>query len=159
MTEPTPDSFVAEFMEKVLQTVVNEFSAAGVTLPDRRYIFFGMPAADCAQLTVALQQLYLGAPGLPASEPTPCSAPTSAVLRVEVLREVPIPGDRQLTVPVDQLIAATRQQVRDAEIMLQSVSRMCGAAWGGMGVFADITMGTEQGAYAGPVMNLTAGVP
>lgn len=158
MTEPTPDSFVAEFMEKVLQTVVNEFSAAGVALPDRRYIFFGLPAADCAQVTVALQQLYLGSPGLPASEPTPCSAPTTAVLRVEILREVPIPGS-QLTIPVNQLSAAAHQQVRDAEIMLQSVSKMCGATWGGMGVFADVTMGTEQGAYAGPVMNLTAGVP
>lgn len=158
MTAPT-NSFVVEFMEKVLQTVVDEFAAAGVDLPNRRYITFGLPAADCDQVTVALQQLYLGPPGLPASEPTPCSAPTSAVLRVEILRSVPYPGDNSLSVPVEQLVASAEQQIHDAEILLQSVSKMCGATWGGMGVFADVTMGTEQGGFAGPVMNLTAGVP
>lgn len=158
MTTPE-NSFVVEFMEKVLQTVVDEFAAAGVDLPARRYITFAVPAADCDQVTVALQQLYLGPPGLPATEPTPCSAPTSAVLRIEILRPVPIPTDSSLSVPVIELKASAYQQIRDAEILLQSVSRMCGGTWGGMGVFADVTMGAEQGAFAGPVMNLTAGVP
>lgn len=152
-------SFVAAFMERVLDAIVAEFDEAGIELPDRRYITFGIPAADCAQLTVALQQLYLGSPGLPAQEPSPCNAMTTAVLRVEILREVPIPVDRQMTIPVPKLAEAARQQVHDAEIMLQSVSRMCGSTWGGLGVFADILMGTEQGMYAGPVMTLTAGVP
>lgn len=158
MTEPA-ESFVASFMEQVLETIVETFAEAGVPLPDRRYIFFGIPAADCAQLTVALQQLYLGPPGLPASEPSPCSAPTSAVLRVELLREVPIPGDRELTVPIPKMIAAAQEQIRDAELLMESLKPMCGAAWGAMGVFADVLMGTEQGMYAGPVMTLTAGVP
>lgn len=158
MTEPA-ESFVASFMERVLETIVEKFAEKGVELPGRRYIFFGMPAADCAQLTVALQQLYLGPPGLPASEPTPCNAMTSAVLRIELLREVPIPGDREMTVPVAKLTAAANQQILDAEILLDALEPMCGATWGGMGVFADVSMGTEQGMYAGPVMNLTAGVP
>jgi hypothetical protein len=153
------DSFVVTFMRNVLQTVVDEFGRAGVALPDRRYITFAMPAADCSQVTVALQQLYLGTPGLPASEPTPCSAMTSAVLRVEVLREVPAPTNNSLTVPVDALVASAEQQIIDAEILLGSVSKMCGPAWGGLGVFADVAMGPESGMYAGPVMNLTAGVP
>ena len=158
MTTPT-NSFVVAFMEKVLQTVVDEFAAAGVALPDRRYITFGLPAADCAQVTVALQQLYLGTPGLPATEPTPCSAPTTAVLRIEVLRPVPIPSGSDLSPPIAAMEASAEQEILDAEIMLQSVSKMCGASWGGMGLFADVTMGTEQGAYAGPVMTVTAGVP
>lgn len=158
MTTPT-NSFVVTFMEKVLQTVVDEFTAEGVPLPDRRYITFALPAADCAQVTVALQQLYLGSPGLPASEPTPCSSPTTAVLRVEILREVPVPGDRNLSPPVADLAASAQQQIHDAEILLLSVSKMCGAEWGSMGVFADVVMGQEQGMYAGPAMTLTAGVP
>jgi hypothetical protein len=81
------------------------------------------------------------------------------VLRVEILREVPIPSDRSLSVPVLQLSASAEQQIHDAEILLQSVSNMCGAEWGSMGVFADVVMGSEQGGYAGPAMTLTAGVP
>lgn len=153
------DDWVANFMERVLDTIVDAFHEDGVDLPERRYITYGTPAADCAQLTVALQQLYLGSPGLPALEPSPCSAPTSAVLRIEVLREVPIPADREMTVPVEQMIGSAKVQIRDAQILMQAVSRMCGGTWGSMGVFADVLMGTEQGAYAGPVMTLTAGVP
>lgn len=153
------DSFVVAFMERVLQAVVDEFTAAGVDLPGRRYITFGTPAADCAQLTVALQQIYLGSPGLPAQEPTPCNAMTSAVIRVELLRQVPVPGERETSVPVDSLTASAHEQIYDAEILLGSVSKMCGPAWGSLGLFADVTMGIEQGAYAGPVMMITAGVP
>jgi hypothetical protein len=159
VTTSAAESFIAEFMEKVLQTVVQEFTAAGVELPARRYITFALPAADCAQVTVALQQLYLGTPGHPAVEPSPCSAPTTAVLRVEILRSVPTPTGSALSPPVDALSASAHEQILDAEILLGSVSKMCGAAWGGGGVFADVTMGIEQGAYAGPVMNLTVGVP
>jgi hypothetical protein len=100
------NDWVAAFMERVLGAIEDTFVAAEVDLPERRYITFGTPPADCAQLTVALQQLYLGPPGAPVSEPTPCSSPTTAVLRVELLREVPIPQDRDLTVAVPKLIAS-----------------------------------------------------
>jgi hypothetical protein len=146
-------------MERVLGAIEDTFVAAEVDLPERRYITFGTPPADCAQLTVALQQLYLGPPGAPVSEPTPCSSPTTAVLRVELLREVPIPQDRDLTVAVPKLIASAKEQIKDAELLLESTGPMCGATWGAGGLFADVLMGVEQGMFAGPVMNLTIGVP
>ncbi len=94
---------VVPFMEQVLDTIVETFETAGVDLPDRRYITFATPASDCAQLTVALQQLYLGPPGLPAQEATPCTSPTTATIRVEVLRPVPIPDNRN-TAPTQQAL-------------------------------------------------------
>lgn len=151
--------WIAAFMERVLGTIEDTFTAAGITLPERRYITFGTPAADCAQLTISLQQIYLGTPGAPVSEPTPCSSPTTAVLRVELLREVPIPQDRDTTVPVNKLVAAAKEQIKDAELLLESTRPMCGATWGAGGLFADVLMGLEQGMVAGPVMNLTIGVP
>lgn len=151
--------WVAAFMERVLGTIEDTFTAAGVALPERRYITFGTPAADCAQLTVALQQLYLGTPGIPVQEPTPCSSPTTAVLRVEILRETPIPQDRELAVQTIKLVASAKEQIKDAELLLESIRPMCSGTWGAGGVFADVLMGLDQGMYAGPVMNLTIGVP
>jgi hypothetical protein len=151
--------YVAAFLEQVLDTIVATFDEAGVALPDRRFVTFGAPAADCSQVTVALQQIYLGTPGLPPTEPSSCSSPTTAVCHVEILRPVPIPEGRQTSVPVAEMVAAAQVQIRDAELLLLCVSRMCGAVWGNMGVFADVTMGAEQGGYAGPLMTLTIGVP
>lgn len=152
--------YVADFMELILQTVVETFDQAGVTLPDRRFITFGTPAADAEQVTVALQQLYLGTPGTPPTQPSQCNSMTTGVFRVEILRAVPIPEARKTVVAAETIHRAGIGTVTDAELLLRAVSSgMCGTTWGNMGVFADVTTPAEQGALGGPIMTLTAGVP
>lgn len=151
--------YVADFMEVILQTVVDTFTDAGVDLPERRFVTFGTPASDGEQVTVALQQLYLGTPGTPPTQPSMCNSPTTGVFRVEVLRAVPVPEGRKTVVAAETMHEAGIGTVTDGELLLRSISTLCGAQFGGMGVFADVSMPNEQGALGGPIMTITAGIP
>lgn len=151
--------YVADFMELLLQTVVDTFTEAEVSLPERRYITFGTPAADGEQVTVALQQLYLGTPGLPPTAPNSCNSPTTGVFRVEILRAVPVPEGRRTVVDAETLYKAGVDTVTDGEILLRSIGALCGSQVGAMGIFADVSMPAEQGALGGPILTVTAGVP
>lgn len=152
---------VLEFMDLLLEVVVEEFQALGITLPARRYVTHGQTAADCDQLTVSLIQLYRGEPAAPADEPTSCNSRTSAVIEVELLRKVPNVGDtRTGVVQRDALDAAGRQHITDASALLTSMCRLSPPRYffSHNGFFGDVTTGDTQGDYAGPKLTITAAV-
>lgn len=163
MTAPIDSGYVADFMELILAKVVETFTSAGVSLPARRFVTFGTPAADTEQVTVALQQIYLGTPGTPPTQPMKCNSQTTAVVRVEILREVPVPQDRKIMVTAERMQAAGIETITDAELLLQAVNQMCSGsqdtpAMPNLGMFADVSLPAESGALGGPILTLTIGV-
>lgn len=56
--------------QSIMAAVVAQFTAASVDLPDRQVIEAGgLPAWDVDQLTISLQRIYAGLPGLEQGQP------------------------------------------------------------------------------------------
>lgn len=147
---------LAALANGVLDSVVSVFEQAGVTLPERRYIATGETAHDCEQVTVSLQQLYLGPPGDQSETPQRCEAPRTAVLLVEIVRCIPQPG-RNGAPDVAALQATAEQQMIDAYMLLEA-GATAADKWG-LGAMADVTPGQPQGQMQAISMNLIVAVP
>jgi hypothetical protein len=83
---------IVDFMDNVLQRIVDTFESNNVPLPARQYWTVGQTAIDCEQLVVTLIQIYLGPPGDQASSPQRCNMPRTAVMTVTLAREIPVVG-------------------------------------------------------------------
>lgn len=159
---------VVNMLDTILERVVAGFEEYGVELPERRYWTTGQPAADCEQLTVTLNQIYVGPPGDEADEPQRCHSPRTAQLDIQVLRCVPSPvGPRGRAPAAEAIQGSSRSQAIDAWILLDLACTL--DTWEqdnfghqaapGLGVIATVDMGQVEGAYQGPVMHLTVAIP
>ena len=83
---------IVDFLDEVLQRIVDAFESFNIPVPARQYWTVGQPALDCEQLVVTLVQIYLGPPGDQASSPQRCNQPRTAVMTVMISREIPTVG-------------------------------------------------------------------
>lgn len=159
---------VVRMLDTILERVVAGFEEYGVELPERRYWTTGTPAADCEQLTVTLNQIYIGPPGDEASEPQKCHSPRTAQIDVQILRCIPSPqGPRARSISPEAIQAASTQQAIDAWVLLDlaceldtwDVPSPTSGVGPGLGVIATVDMGQAEGAFQGPVMRLTVAIP
>lgn len=129
--------------ETVLGIVVAHFDAAGVDLPERRYVAAGDPSAiawDCDQLCVALRGIGWG----PAEDSAPSSPQVGAglsamgvrhaVLSIQLVRCTPSSGERGTGIPSAEVVhAAGLQFARDGGLLSQALVTACSRTGGLVG--------------------------
>lgn len=163
MTTPAPDldqEAVGQLLLLTLNSVVGVYEQAKVDLPKRQYVWFGQVAADCEQLTVSLAQLYPGNPGSDPSQVERCNGPRTAVVLVQLFRNVPTAsGPRNQGAPAPEDLTSSALAVcRDAYLMLDAAHQVDQSGWR-TGVIAEVTPIDASGGMVGISMSLTIGVP
>lgn len=153
---------LANFLQEVLDRVIDVYSSHNMPLPTRRYYTMATPVVDCEQVCVSFIQMYLGSPGDEASEPRRGQDPRSATVAVQIARAVPIaqqsgqpprPGDIQASAEVSAF---------DAWILMESINKL--DTWSnegpfGLGVIATIDADPPEGGFQTTRMTLTMAVP
>lgn len=153
---------LSEFMQEVLNRVVLVYDSYNMPLPGRRYWTFGDPVIDCEQVVVSFVQLYLGPPGDEQTEPRRCHDPKTAVVSVQIARQVPITQQNGQPPRADDIQAASVVSAYDAWILMESVNLF--DTWSefgsfGMGVIASVDIGTVQGGFQSVNLSLTMAIP
>lgn len=161
----TPDD-IFETAEQILDGIVaiyGEHEGEVSPLPERRYIAVGGQGSqphDCEQVTVSMEQFYVGLPGQPAQIPSNCSSPTSGVFFIEVVRKTAIieqfsrRGGEQVIPPTPaQESEFAKIQMQDARLLMEAGMRI-GENF--IGSVADVSAGPESGGYQAMVMTLIA---
>lgn len=129
-------AIAADLARKFLNGVVDHFAAAGVELPDRRFLAAGNPqliAWDCEQLFVALTGIGIGpAPDAPVQSPRtggPVGAfnVRHAIFSIQLVRCTPTVGENSSDPypPATAIDAAGEQSINDAGLLSDAVVRMC----------------------------------
>lgn len=156
---------LADLMQKVLDTTVAVFESYSIPIPDRKYFTFGDAAIDCEQIVVSFIQLYIGTPGDEATQPQPCSAPRTAVLRVQIARQYPSLMSNGKAPTDESLQTYTVLAACDAWALMESVRDFdswtddFGRPLGNTGVIATVEGATPEGGYMATNMLLTLMVP
>jgi hypothetical protein len=153
---------LADFMQEVLNRVISVYDSFNMPLPGRRYWTFGEPVIDCEQVVVSFVQLYLGAPGAETSEPRRCHDPKTAVISIQVARQIPITQQNGQPPRADDIQAASVVSAYDAWILMDSINLF--DTWSeygsfGMGVVASIDVGSVQGGFQSVNLSLTMAIP
>lgn len=154
---------LARMMDAVLEAVVNVYDQAGVDLPERRYWTLGETVADCEQLTLFVNQIYVGPPGDEAGAPQRCDGPRSANINVQVLRCIPTVSARGTRAPTaEQIQEGSRPLAHDMYLLLDSAAQL--ERWDpyagpGLGVIATVDATPPQGGYQAVNMTLTMAIP
>lgn len=150
-----------EMLDGVLERVETTFQSYNVSLPARRYWTMGRPAVDCAQVTVSLIQMYLGAPGAQVSLPQRCNVPRSATLNISISRETPVVGANGRPPSADKIEQAGTWAAVDAWVLMQSINQL--DQWDetgyGVGVIATLDTPEPEGGFQTVTMQITMAVP
>ena len=115
-------------LQHIMDTIVANYTSAGIDLPERRFTAIGDVASsvadDCEQVTVNFVQAYLGQPGQPDVIPFGCPSAMSGDFVAQVTRCVPGASATGRGIPkpptVEAIEASTLVQAVDAQILLQS---------------------------------------
>lgn len=151
--------YLNEFLQRLLETTVGIYEAAGVPLPSRRYWCLGQAAEDCAQLTVVFQNLALGTPGEQQSEPSPCSGPKFATVQINVTRDM-VNSDNSTPPSADRIQAASEWMGIDAWVLMDNLSAYDVTSYGtrGAGVLATVNTPAPSGNVQTTTLTLTIGM-
>lgn len=149
------------FLDKVLEKVVETYAENNVPLPSRRFWTMGEPAIDCEQVCVSFIQMYLGLPGDQASTPQRCSVPRSAVLSISVSRQIPVVGANGKAPDADKIQYAAEISAVDVWLFMELIRKLDQWEPGeyGMGVIATAEAATAEGGFETTSMQLTMVVP
>lgn len=185
MTEIVDKEEFVDFADYILLNVKNAFDAQGIALPARQYLTVGGRGEvphDTEQLTVTLEQVNAGFPGITATTGMQEYEPRTMTYLVEVVRQIPIPGDSDAPAgstsvsrfdrikaevangqkpeqisPLDLLDDQTlsdfaRTQMRDMACLYSAGMKV--ADQYNQGVAIDVQAGPPSGAYQGVVLSL-----
>jgi hypothetical protein len=152
---------IVDFMDNVLQRIVDTFESYNVPLPARQYWNVGQSAVDCEQLVVTLIQIYLGPPGDQASSPQRCNMPRTAVMTVTIAREIPVVGQNGRPPSAEKISQASQISAIDAYTLMQSINLFDVWEEGGYGpgVIATADIGEPQGGFQLVSLQLTMAIP
>lgn len=152
---------IVDFMDNVLQRVIDTFESANVPLPARQYWTVGQSAIDCEQLVVTLIQIYLGPPGDQASSPQRCNMPRTAVMAVTLAREIPTVGQNGRPPSAEKISQAARISAIDAYTLMQSINLLDVWEEGGFGpgVIATADIPEPQGGFQLVNLQITMAIP
>jgi hypothetical protein len=150
-----------DLLDNVLDSVVSTFQSYNVPLPDRQYWTLGQVAVDCEQLCVVLSQVYLGAPGDPASTPQRCEVARSAVMTVSVARSIPTVGVNGRPPSPEKISQAAEISAVDAWVLISSINTFDQWESGGLGVgvIATVDIPPPEGGFQLVNMQITMAVP
>lgn len=150
---------IARVLVTTLDAIVLTFERANVDLPARRYVHFGGTAADCEQLTVQLDQTYLGTPGGDPNALQRCNGPRTCAMSVQLWRTAPSLGAKGQPPSALSLSEAAVSSSRDAWLLLDSLNQIDVDAGWGTGVIAEVSALPPQGNFRGLTMSLVVPVP
>lgn len=153
---------LANLMRTTLDRVVAIYESYSMPVPDRCYWTLGEPAVDCEQLVVTFIQMYIGAPGYQATEPSRCNDPRSATLHVRISREVPVVGANGRPPKAEVIQSFSELVAYDAWVLMASVQSL--DAWSsadpmGLGIIATVDVAEPEGGYHTTILTLTVAVP
>jgi hypothetical protein len=152
---------VLDFLDNVLQRIVDTFEASHVPIPSRQYWTVGQTAIDCEQLVVTLVQIYLGPPGDQASSPQRCNMPRTAVMTVTISRAIPTVGQNGRPPTADKINEAARVSAIDAYVLMQALNAL--DVWDdggfGVGVIATADIPEPEGGFQSVNLQLTMAIP
>jgi hypothetical protein len=153
---------LANFLQEVLDRVINVYDSFNMPLPSRRYYTFGVPAVDCEQVVVSMIQMYIGTPGDEANEPRRCNDPRSATLNISISRAVPITQANGAAPLADDIQDAAHVCALDAWILMESVNDL--DTWGeqgfpGLGVIATLDANQPEGGFTTTRLTITMAIP
>lgn len=152
---------IVDFLDNVLQRVVDTFESAHVPLPARQYWTVGQAAIDCEQLVITLIQIYLGPPGDQASSPQRCNVPRTAVMSVTIAREIPVVGQNGRPPSAEKISQAAQISAIDAYTLMQAINLL--DVWEdggfGLGVIATADIAEPQGGFQTVNLQLTMAIP
>ena len=152
-----PKDSLPAYLEHVLDTVVGVFEQADVPLPERKYWQVGGVIADCAQLTVHLSQVYKGLPGEDPNMAQRCGSFRTAVMSVQLFREIPVGNGKQPPTPESLMEKAVPPAV-DAWLLLDAAEAV-DAAGLETGVISELNVIEPSGGLVGWNMTLSAPIP
>ena len=158
----SPDAkALAEFMQEVLERVVNVYESYSMPLPERRYWTMGDPAVDCEQLVVGFVQMYLGSPGDEAMEPKRCRDPRSATVRISVSRKVPTVGQSGKAPSADSIQNYSELCAYDAWCLMEGAASLdpWDSAFPGLGIISTVESSAPEGGFQSTTMTFTAAIP
>jgi hypothetical protein len=145
-------------LQHILDTIVANYTLAGIDLPERRFTAIGDVASvanDCEQVTVNFIQAYLGQPGQPDVLPFGCPSTMSGDFVAQVVRCVPGAGATGRGIPkppsVEAIEASTLVQAVDAQILLQSAFDLSSIR----GKSATVTPSGSDGKFQSVMLNLS----
>lgn len=107
----------------VLAAVEDGFTAAGVDLPDRRYVSHTLPAHDCEQVTVYGPRRFPHTGDMSIEQPSPYAVLWQEGLTVEIdiVRCAPEMGEDGSAPSVAALDAASVVLYRDSDLVFSSI--------------------------------------
>lgn len=151
---------VGSLLQRMLEAVIGTYEQANVELPKRRYVTYGLAAADCEQVTVACGQIYNGLPGSDPNQVQRCDGPRTCTMVVTIFRKDACgSGPRGQGVPTpDSLTANALVFARDAWLLLDACKAV-DAAGLHTGVISEVSPIDASGGYVGATMNVTITVP
>lgn len=160
MTSLEPTSVTAA-LRTLLDRVVEAAVAAGIELPERRYVTTGGAVYDCAQVTVSSNSVSMGLAGDPNIPPGygPCAPGWTSAFELAIIRPASeAPRGRRGTVAPDVscIEADTERASADASVLVAAVEKSAGGATGEYGVVpASIQFGEVAGGLTAVVLSVT----
>lgn len=149
------------FLDKVLDKIVETYENYNVPLPHRQFWTMGEPAIDCEQLCVSFVQMYLGLPGDQASQPQRTTSPRSAVLSISISRAIPVVGANGKAPAPEKIQEGSEISAVDAYMFMELITKLDQWEPGefGMGVIATVEAATAEGGFETTKMQVTLVVP
>lgn len=144
-------------MENIVDSIVQVYTDAEESVPDRHVLSVGLAPHDCEQINVSLDQLYIGGPGDQAEQPMRCEAPRTVSFTVQIVRCIPTPVSRAASVTPEAQGLSTQQLATDFWLLLEGL--MAAEAVQFLGALADVTASPPSGAYQAVQSSFVVGIP
>lgn len=152
---------LSDFMQSILDKVVEAYADYNMPLPYRQYWTMGLPAIDCEQLVVSFIQLFLGTPGDEQAAPYKGFIPRTATVNITISRAVPIVGQNGRPPSAETIESFAEISAYDSWILMDSVAKF--DPWEdanpGFGVVATLETDSAEGGFQTVTLTLTAAVP
>jgi hypothetical protein len=152
---------LSDFMQALLDKVVEVFAEYTMPLPLRQYWTMGSPAVDCEQVVVSFVQMFLGVPGNQEALPWKGSIPRTATVNISISRAVPTVGQNGRPPSSESIEGYAELVAYDSWILMDSIARFdpWENAVPGFGVVGTLEVSEPEGGFQTTVMTLTAAVP
>jgi hypothetical protein len=144
-------------MQNIVDSIVQVYQDAGVSVPDRHILSVGITPHDCEQINVSLEQLYIGGPGDQAEQPMRCDAPRTVGLTVQIVRCIPTPTSRGQAIAPEKMSLSTQELASDYWLLMDGI--MAAESVNYLGALVDIGSSEPSGGFQAVQANVVVGVP
>jgi len=150
------------FMNEVLDRLVDRFNYHNVQLPSKQYWKVGAPVIDCEQLVLSVDSMFIGNPGNQLAQPHRGAHPRSVTFRAMIARQIPLPDAKGNEPSGARQQEASEILSVDMWVLLDAVYHLDG--WDavgafGLGVSGEVQFEEPQGGYQVITATFSVAVP